>query len=124
MKTIRNISERIATTDNFIAGYRNYVTDKPYRSDIKAYESNLAANVKTQIRAFRTGEWKVPEYEDEGTVTVADYALWLAMEDDYNNEDENAHGIDNEVFAYVRPGYLESNPTDDELRSYLNEILN
>ena len=64
MKTIRNISERIATTDNFIAGYRNYVTDKPYRSDIKAYESNLAANVKTQIRAFRTGEWKVPEYED------------------------------------------------------------
>lgn len=67
---------------------------------------------------------KVPEYEDEGTVTVADYALWLAMEDDYNNEDENAHGIDNEVFAYVRPGFLESNPTDDELRSYLNGILN
>ena len=64
MKTIKKISDRIATTDNFIEGYRNYVSNKPYRTDIRAYESNLAANIKTQIRAFKTGEWVVPEYED------------------------------------------------------------
>lgn len=65
----------------------------------------------------------VPGFEDEGTVTVADYALWLAMEDDYDNEDKEAHGIDNEIFAYVENGFLESNPTDDELRDNLKSFL-
>ena len=65
----------------------------------------------------------VPKFEDEGTVTVADYMLWVAMEDDYNNEDEDAHGIDNEIFAYVEPGFLESNPNDDELRNELKSFL-
>ena len=67
--------------------------------------------------------YNVPGYEDEGTVTVADYMLWEAMKDDYNNEDEDAHGTDNEIFAYVKPGYLEKNPTDDELRNELKRIL-
>jgi len=64
MKTIRNKSDDIATVGNFIKAYKNYVSDKPYRADIRRYESNLAANIKTQIRAFMTGEWQVSPYED------------------------------------------------------------
>lgn len=45
-------------------GYANYVDGKPYRTDIREYEKNLAANIKTQIRAFETGTWEVPPYEE------------------------------------------------------------
>lgn len=45
-------------------GYANYVDGKPYRTDIRAFEKDLAANIKTQIRAFETGNWVVPEYEE------------------------------------------------------------
>lgn len=45
-------------------GFANYVDGKPYRRDIRAFEGNLAANIKTQIRAFETGEWEVPAYEE------------------------------------------------------------
>ena len=65
----------------------------------------------------------VPGYEDEGTVKVADYSLWEAMVGDYNNEDEDAHGLDNEIFAYTENGFLEKNPTDDELRNELKSFL-
>lgn len=64
MKTIRNISDSVATTQNFIEGYLNYVDQKPYRTDIRAFEQNLAANIRTQIRAIETGEWDVPPHED------------------------------------------------------------
>ena len=64
MKTIRNISDSVATTQNFIEGYLNYVDQKPLRTDIRAYERNLAANIRTQIRAIETGEWNVPPHED------------------------------------------------------------
>ena len=45
-------------------GFTNYVDGKPYRTDIRDFEKDLAANIKTQIRAFETGEWVVPEYEE------------------------------------------------------------
>lgn len=64
MKTIRGISEKVATQQNFIEGFNSYASGKPLRTDIREYERNLAANVKTQIRAFETGTWVVPEYED------------------------------------------------------------
>jgi len=63
----------------------------------------------------------VPGYEDEGTVTVADYALWEAIEEDYNNEDEEAHAIDNEIFFYAANGLLEKNPSDEMLRNYIGK---
>lgn len=66
---------------------------------------------------------KVPNFEDEGTVTVAEHSLWDAMEQDYDNEDKEAHAIDNEIFFYVEYGFLTKNPADDELRSYLKKLL-
>lgn len=64
MNTIRRISEKVATPKNFINGFVNYADGKPPRTDIRKYEENLAANIKTQIRAFETGTWEVPEYEE------------------------------------------------------------
>lgn len=66
----------------------------------------------------------VPGFEDEGTVTVAEYSLWEAMEKDYNNDDAVANDLDGQIFAYLHYGFLTNNPTDDELRSYLDKILN
>ena len=54
----------VATPKNFMKGYANYVDGKPYRTDIREYNKNLAANIKTQIRAYETGTWKVPPYEE------------------------------------------------------------
>ncbi len=64
MNTIKRISDKVATPENFIQGFVNYADEKPLRTDIREYEANLAANVKTQIKAFLTGTWVVPDYED------------------------------------------------------------
>lgn len=68
MKTIRRISEKVATPENFIQGFVNYAEGKPNRTDIREYEANLAANIKTQVKAFITGTWKVPDYEEREIV--------------------------------------------------------
>ena len=57
MNTIRRISEKVATPENFIQGFVNYADGKPPRTDIRKYEENLAANIKTQVKAFITGTW-------------------------------------------------------------------
>ena len=68
---------------------------------------------------------KVPDYEDLGTVEVAEYGLWEAIEADYEDENSENHtdavAIDNEIFFYVEPGYLAGNPSDKELREYLKK---
>ncbi len=64
MKTIRNISEKVATPENFMEGYYNYVDEKPDRVDIREYTANLAANIHRQIKAYNLGNWEVPAYEE------------------------------------------------------------
>ena len=64
MKTIKRLSDDIATVWNFIEAHYNYVDTKPYRTDIRDFEQHFTANIIKLLRAYELGEWKPPEYED------------------------------------------------------------
>ena len=65
---------------------------------------------------------KVSDIESNELVTITDYELWAAIEDDYRNGDEEALWIDNNVYFYCDSGFIASNPTESEIIEYMNEF--
>ena len=58
--------------------------------------------------------------ESNELVTIADYELWAAIEDDYEDGDKEAVWIDNNVYFYCDSGFIASNPTESEVIEYMN----
>lgn len=56
-------------------------------------------------------------------VQVADYTLFAAMEEDYEKGAREAVEIDNDIYFYCEPGFIASEPTDDEIIEYLKKNL-
>ena len=56
-------------------------------------------------------------------VTLADYELWAAMEDDYDNDVSEAVELDNEIFYYCDSGFIASNPTEEEVIEYMKHTI-
>lgn len=52
-------------------------------------------------------------------VDVADYELFAAIESDYDEGKREAVEIDNSIFFYCDSGFIESDPTDEEIIDYL-----
>ena len=65
---------------------------------------------------------KVSNIESNELVTIADYELWAAIEDDYEDGDKEALWIDNDVYFYCDSGFIASNPTESEIIEYMNEF--
>ena len=65
---------------------------------------------------------KVSNIESNELVTIADYELWAAIEDDYEDGDKEALWIDNNVYFYCDSGFIASNPTESEIIEYMNEF--
>ena len=65
---------------------------------------------------------KVSNIESNELVTIADYELWAAIEDDYEDGDKEAVWIDNNVYFYCDSGFIASNPTESEVIEYMNEF--
>ena len=63
---------------------------------------------------------KVSNIESNELVTIADYELWAAIEDDYEDGDTEALWIDNNVYFYCDSGFIASNPTESEVIEYMN----
>ena len=63
---------------------------------------------------------KVSNIESNELVTIADYELWAAIEDDYEDGDKEAVWIDNNVYFYCDSGFIASNPTESEVIEYMN----
>lgn len=53
-------------------------------------------------------------------VDVADVELYNAMEDDYSTD---AMFIDNSIYYYMDSGFIDSDPTDEEIINKLIEVL-
>ena len=62
----------------------------------------------------------VSNIESNELVTIADYELWAAIEDDYEDGDKEAVWIDNNVYFYCDSGFIASNPTESEVIEYMN----
>ena len=52
-------------------------------------------------------------------VNVADYELWKAIEEDCDNGNKDAIELDNSIFFFCDSGFIESDPTDEEIIKYL-----
>lgn len=52
-------------------------------------------------------------------IKVASSLLWDAISDAYDKSDGKAVGIDNGIFCYVEPKFIDSGPTDKELADYV-----
>ena len=52
---------------------------------------------------------------------VANIDLWFAIEEEYSNGNVEARLIDNDIYFYCDSGFIASDPTDEEIVSYLIE---
>lgn len=59
------------------------------------------------------------EYDYNNPVDVADYDLYQAYEDEYEKDNKEAVAIDNSIFFFCNSGFIESDPTDEEIIEYL-----
>lgn len=70
-------------------------------------------------KKFPVREVELPEELGGFTANVATSELWDAIEDAYNAGDKTANNIDNSIYFYCEYGFIESNPTDEEIVEYL-----
>lgn len=61
----------------------------------------------------------------EEIINVADVELWDAIEDAYVNREHPLHAeavdLDNDIYFYCDYGFIESDPTDEEIVEYLTK---
>ncbi len=67
----------------------------------------------------------LPTFESDGyaETTVADHALWDAVECAIKAGDYDACKIDNEIFFYLDSEFINADPTDEQILEYLRENL-
>ena len=63
------------------------------------------------------------EYGDEYPYHVSTTALWDKIENKFYEGNEEAVEIDNSIFFYCEEGFIESNPTDEEIIKHLEENM-
>lgn len=66
-------------------------------------------------------EWE--NADSSCTYLIADIELWFALEEDYENGDTMAIGIDNSIFYYCDSGFVASEPTEEEVIKYFENVL-
>lgn len=66
-------------------------------------------------------EWE--NADSSFTYLIADIELWFALEEDYENADTMAIGIDNSIFYYCDSGFVASEPTEEEVIKYFENVL-
>ena len=55
--------------------------------------------------------------------TIADNELWSAIEKDYEDNNSMAIEIDNSIFYYCDSGFVASEPTEEEVIKYFEEVM-
>ena len=70
-------------------------------------------------KKFPVREIRLPEELGGFVTNVATSELWDAIEDAYNADDKIAKNIDDSIYFYCEYGFIESDPTDEEIVEYL-----
>ena len=63
---------------------------------------------------------KVSDIESDEIVTIADYELWAAIEEDFEKGVKDAVWLDDDIYFYCDSGFIASNPTESEVIEYMN----
>lgn len=69
-------------------------------------------------KKFPVREVELPEELGGFVANVAGYELWRSIEA-YYLLDDDARSIDNSIYYYCDSGFIESDPTDEEIVDYL-----
>ena len=70
-------------------------------------------------KKFPVREVELPEELGGFVANVTTIKLWDAIEDAYNDDDKTANNIDDSIYFYCEHGFIESDPTDEEVVEYL-----
>ena len=70
-------------------------------------------------KKFPVREVELPEELGGFVANVATGELWDAIEDAYDADDKTANNIDDSIYFYCEHGFIESDPTDEEIVEYL-----
>ena len=70
-------------------------------------------------KKFPAREVMLPEELGGFVANVTTSELWDAIEDAYNAGDKAANNIDDGIYFYCKYGFIESDPTDEEIVDYL-----
>lgn len=63
---------------------------------------------------------KVSDIESDEIVTITDYELWAAIEEDFEKGVKDAVWLDDDIYFYCDSGFIASNPTESEVIEYMN----
>ena len=66
-------------------------------------------------------EWK--NTDSSLSYTIADNELWSAIEKDYEDNNSMAIEIDNLIFYFFYNGFVASEPTEEEVIKYFEEVM-
>lgn len=66
-------------------------------------------------------EWK--NTDSSLSYMIADNELWSAIEKDYEDNNSMAIEIDNLIFYYCDNGFVASEPTEEEVIKYFEEVM-
>ncbi len=66
-------------------------------------------------------EWK--NTDSSLSYMIADNELWSAIEKDYEDNNSMAIEIDNLIFYYCDNGFVASEPTEEEVIKYFENVL-
>lgn len=66
-------------------------------------------------------EWK--NTDSSLSYMIADKELWFAIEKDYEDNNSMAIEIDNLIFYYCDNGFVASEPTEEEVIKYFEEVM-
>lgn len=70
-------------------------------------------------KKFPVREVELPEELGGFVTSVATIELWNAIKDAYNDYNKTANNIDDCIYFYCDYGFIESDPTDEEIIEYL-----
>lgn len=70
-------------------------------------------------KKFPVREVELPEELGGFVTNVATIELWDAIEDAYDADDKKAINIDDSIYFYCEYGFIENDPTDEEIVEYL-----
>ena len=89
---------------------RNIITYKDVKYPIIEIARNLIDS-----------EWK--NTDSSLSYMIADKELWFAIEKDYEDNNSMAIEIDNLIFYYCDNGFVASEPTEEEVIKYFEEVM-
>lgn len=70
-------------------------------------------------KKFPVREVMLPEEFGGFVANVTTSELWDAIENAYNDGNKTANNIDDSIYFYCKRGFIESDPTDEEIVEYL-----